>query len=517
MKLKNKSLIKPTIQVTFFTFIGILVSLANQLAVAYFFGASSQRDAYFAAMAIPTYIAAILSGSVCIMFLPKYVDVLNNEGEQSAKYFLSNTFGFSVILTLLIVILFTVFAKTVLSFTAPGFDGIEQEFTKKILIILLPTLIFQIGASLISSVLQVNHKFLIPVIAPLFGAVISLGIVLLFSAQIGIASLAFGTLAGSVVVMGISYFTLKKIKLPLGFKLNLKDSNLLALIVIAMPLFLGGVFYRLMPVFERMIASNLQQGSISYLGYSNQFLAILATITTSGIATTVFPRMAKAYSENDINALRDSFLMAMTTILVIVLPVAIIFYVFGIPVIQILLERGAFTHDITIAVYSTFVILLGAFIFQSLGNIVMRILYLSKMTVMATIIAFIEIVSYLFCGLLLTKYYSYKGLAIAQSFSTGLTILFSLLIINKRLFKIDLSFMKIFSKIIFSNLVLLIFFSLVNFLWRDINSIYAITLKTFAGIALLYYLLLILKVQEVLQIKYIINLKINNFINNINN
>jgi peptidoglycan biosynthesis protein MviN/MurJ (putative lipid II flippase) len=136
---------------------------------------------------------------------------------------------------------------------------------------------------------------------------------------------------------------------------------------------------------------------------------------------------------------------------------------------------------------------------------------------MATIIAFIEIVSYLFCGLLLSKYYSYKGLAIAQSFSTGLTILFSLIIINRRLFKIDLSFIKIFSKIIFSNLVLLVFFSLLNVLWIDINSVYAITLKTFAGLALLYYLLLTLKVQEVLQIKYIINLKINNIINHINN
>jgi len=313
--------------------------------------------------------------------------------------------------------------------------------------------------------------------------------------------------------MVILFFSLKTTKLKLHLKFNFRDPNLIALIGVAIPLFVGGVFYRLMPVFERMIASDLPQGSISYLGYSNQFLGIFATITTSGIATTVFPRMAQAFSENDLNSLKNSFLMAMTTILVIVFPVAIIFFVFGIPIIQILLERGAFTHDITIAVYSTFVILLGAFIFQSLGSIVMRVLYLSKLTVIATIIGFIEIASYLFSGLWLCKFYSFKGLAIAQSFSTGLTFLISMLIIDKRLFNIYLPFRKTFLKITFSNLILLLFFSALNIFWSDVTSIYAITLKICTGLVIMYYILLALKVKEVLQIKNIINIKIANIIN----
>lgn len=511
--MKNKSLLKPTVQVTFFSIIGILVSFANQLAVAYFFGASPQRDDYFAAMAIPTYLSAIFSGSICMIFLPKYVDVLQNEGEQRAKEFLGNTIGFSILLTVFVVILFTIFAEPILSVTAPGFDDINQEFTKKLLIILLPTLIFQLAASLLSSVLQVKHKFLIPAIAPIFGAIVSLVIVLSLSSRIGISSLAFGTLVGSIIVLVVTYFSLNKINLGITLKFNFKDRNLIALIVIAIPLFLGGIIYRLMPVFERMIASTLPQGSISYLGYSNQFLILLASITTSGIATTVFPRMSKAFSENDINSLKNSFLMALTSILLVVIPIAIIFFVFGIPIIQVLLERGAFTHDITIAVYSTFVILLGAFIFQSLGTIVMRVLYLSKRTILATSIAFIEVASYLFGGLWLCNYYSYKGLAIAQSFSTGLTILLSLIFINKLLFKIDSSFLKSLIKIILSNFAFLLFLSFVNVIWSDFDNIGAIILKICIGLALLYYLLLVLKVQEIIQLKNKFDIKIKNIIN----
>lgn len=509
----EKSLLKPTIQVTFFSIIGILVSFANQLAVAYFFGASQQRDAYFAAMAIPTYLSAIFSGSICMIFLPKYVDVLQNEGEQRGNEFLGTTLGFSIILILVVVILLMVFAEPILSVTAPGFDKNSLEFTKKLLIILLPTVIFQIAASLLSSIHQVNHRFLIPAIAPILGAIISLVIVLLLSSRIGISSLAFGTLVSSVIVIIVIFFSLNRINFGLILKFDFKDRNLIALIVVAMPLFFGGIIYRLMPVFERMIASTLPQGSISYLGYANQFLAILATITTSGIATTIFPRMSKAYSENDFNSLKNSFLMALKSILLVVIPVAIIFLVFGVQIIKVLLERGAFTHDITIAVYSTFTILIGAFIFQSLGNIVMRVLYLSKRTVLATSIAVIEIASYLFGGLWLCNYYSYKGLAIAQSFSTGLTILLSLIFINKLLFKIDSCFYKSLIKIILSNFAFLLFLSFVNVIWSDFDNIGTVILKICIGLALLYYLLLVLKVQEIIQLKNKVDIKIKNIIN----
>jgi len=360
--------------------------------------------------------------------------------------------------------------------------------------------------------LQVNHKFILPAIISISGVVISLVIVLLLNSKIGINSLALGTLVGSSVVFLVTYFALNKLKIRLILKFDIKDRNLIDLFVVAMPLLIGGIIYRLMPVFERMIASTLPQGSISYLGYANQLLAILATIISSGIATTFFPQMSRAFSENDMSLLKSSFSTAMTSILLVVIPISVIFYVFGIPIIQILLERGAFTHDITIAVYSTFIFLIGAFIFQSVGTIVMRILYLSKKTIWASSIALIEIITYLFGGLLLCNYYSYKGLAIAQSFSTGITVIFSMFIINKLVFKMDVSFFKTFIIIVLSNISFLLFLMLINVIWSGTDNIIAVILKIILGLSILFYLLLILKVQEIIKLRNIIELKIKSII-----
>ena len=511
--MKNKSLLKPTIQVTFFSFVGILFSFANQLAVAYFFGASPERDAYFAAMAIPTYLSAIFSGSVCMIFLPKYVDVLQKEGQERATRFLGNTLGFSALITFAIVFLITVFAAPVLSVSAPGFDSVKLELTKKILIILLPTFIFQMASSLLGSVLQVNHKFIIPSVAPIFGAMVSLVLVLILSKVIGIKSLAFGTLVSSIVVLVVICYSLHKLNFGIRLRFNFSDEDLKSLMLISMPLFFGGIVYRLSPVFERMIGSRLPQGSISYLGYANQFLAIIATITTSGIATTIFPRMSKDYSENNINSLRSSFIMAIGSILIVVLPIAIVFYMFGVRIVQLLFERGAFTHDVTLAVYSTFVILLGALVFQSLGNIIMRILYLSKKTVFATIIATTEIAVYLFGAMWLCRYYTYKGLAFAQSFSTGITFLLAMIVINSQIFKFGPAFFKSIAKVLVSNLILFLFLFLANQIWNDLHGLLSIVIKTSAGFTLMYYVLIKLKVQEILHFKNIITTKIGEFFN----
>jgi putative peptidoglycan lipid II flippase len=514
MTVNKKGLLKHTFVITVCSIVGIVFSFVLQLVIAYYFGASSQRDAYFAATAIPTYLSAIFSGSIGMIFLPKYVDVLQNEGEKKAMEFLGNTLGLTFLLTTIIVILFTVFAEPILAITAPGFDSSNQEFTKKLLIILLPTFVFQIGATLLSSILQVNHKFLLPAIAPILGVIASLIVVILLSSQIGIVSLAFGTLISSIITVLMIYSSLYKLKFNIKLKFNFNNQNVIALIVVAMPLFIGGIIFRLMPIFERMIASTLPQGSISYLGYANQLLAILATIISSGIATTFFPKMSQAFSENDMNLLKRSFGMAMTSILIVVLPVSIIFYIFGIPILHFLLERGAFTHDITLAVYSTFVFLLGAFIFQSLGNIVMRILYLSKKTIWASSIAFIEIVSYLFGGLWLCNYYSYNGLAIAQSFSTGLTILLSLIVINRLIFKIETLFYRTFFKIILSNLFFLLFLLFINYIWHNIDNILIVILKITIGLVLLNYVLFTLKVEEIVTLKNIIQVKIKSIIKN---
>src|ERR1035437_2396077 len=79
------------ILITFFSFLGITISFCSQLIIGYYFGATAERDAYFVAITIPTYLSAIFIGSVGIIFLPKIVSILNNKPSESIN-FLSSIF-----------------------------------------------------------------------------------------------------------------------------------------------------------------------------------------------------------------------------------------------------------------------------------------------------------------------------------------------------------------------------------------------------------------------------------------
>jgi len=87
MTLQNKGLLKPTIQITALSFAGIGLNFFTQLIIAYYFGTTIERDAYFSAIVIPTYLATILTGSIGSIFIPKLIELKNNYPQKETRDF----------------------------------------------------------------------------------------------------------------------------------------------------------------------------------------------------------------------------------------------------------------------------------------------------------------------------------------------------------------------------------------------------------------------------------------------
>jgi putative peptidoglycan lipid II flippase len=415
-------IIKHTIQVTFFSFFGVLVGFASQLVIAYYFGATTQRDAYFAAMTIPTYISAIFVSSLGFVFMPFFIKTKIERNTEETWKFASNTINLSFLFLFSVSMLGVIFSKQILRITAPGFTGGQLAYTSELLSILFPTIIFQCLASIISSTYQAEHKFLLPAAVPIISAIFALLFVIFFSNAIGIRSLAYGTLGGSIFSFLCLFFGIIRNR-KYSLRLNLKNPEFTKLLKVALPLFLGGIIYKSTDVFEKMIASGLPAGSISYLGYANQIMFVLSGVSSSGIATTIFPIMSTAWSENNLRKVRSYFSRGIITILLITIPLSVIFIMFGVPILQTILERGAFNHQTTIAVSRAFSILTLAFICNSLGNITGKIFYFSQKTKLAAALGVLGTLFYVGPALLLAHYYSYLGIAIASSGSTLLNVL----------------------------------------------------------------------------------------------
>ena len=426
----QRGLLKPTLQITFFSVLGVLVSFATQIIVAAKFGTTMERDAYFAAVVVPGYISAVLLGSLTLTFVPIFIEYETKKSKAEAWMVASIFINLTFLVLFAISCIGFIFARQLISVTAPGFKGEDLSLTAALLRIILPTIIFGGLTNLLSSIYYAEHRFLRPAIIPIINAILMLLFVVLFSDYWGIKSLAFGYLMGTVVSFLIVVPILfKEERYHLSF--DFSNEGVRQVIRVMAPLVLAGLFYRATTVIERMIASTLPTGSISYLGYANRITQILGGVATLGISTTIFPVMARSWAENDLAKVREYFAKGVRIIMLITFPIAMVFVVLRVPIIQVVFERGAFDHKATVAVANVLAILMVALITSGLGNVVGKGFYIAQRTKLLAVLGIAETLAYLCLAYLLSSYFSYIGLAVATSIYFTLGLIVSIFVMKR--------------------------------------------------------------------------------------
>ena len=497
---KNKVLTKSTLQITFLSLISIIFSFVLQMIVAYYFGTEFERDAYFVAIVIPTYISSIFIGSFGVIFLPKVIEVLNKEDKQSLSEFISLSFLLLTLILLLVIFVCIIFSNEIISFFAQGYNSDQIIFTSKLLKIVVPTVVFSVLSSLMGALFQIEHKFIRPALVPIISSVVSVLFVIIFSNKIGILGLAYGFLLGSFISFIFLFPIIKEYNLKV--KINLRNIHITTFLKTVIPLFLTGILFRSTGVIERVIASSLPEGNISYLGYSNQLLMAFLAITVSGISVTSFPVLSKLWTEGKKEEIEMFFAENLRLILLISAPIIISVIVFGDLFVKIIFERGAFTQLSTLAVSEALSWFMGAFLFQGLGAMVMKVFYLSGKTITVSIISIIELCIYFLLSFFLSKYYGFIGLAMALSFSSFIAVFLALFFINKSLIKIKFLLLLLdFSKsIILSGIGVLVVYMGYYYI-LGIESILSLIVCCFFGAVVSFFTGIYLGIKEVLYLK----------------
>ncbi len=429
---------KSTLQLTFFSILGISVNFVIQLALSYYFGTSASRDAYYAAMTIPSYAAILFNGSIGMVLIPFIFK--NNSSSNNSYNISSETINFCFLLLTGIVIVACIFSYPIVRIIVPVSKPELLILTVHLFRILMINSMFIVLNNLLASEFQSRSSYLYPAIIPLITGIISLISVIAFSSTIGISSLAYGTLAGSVLSFIFLLWNLRRKFLYIWQK-SFYSKKLKELLITAVPLFGAGIIFRSTTIFERYFAARLSPGSLSYLGNGNQIILILATLISSGIATITYPLLSRYWTEKKILDFRYTFVQSFEIIILIIFPTITIFTICGKDAIKILFEHGAFTSSDTTALYLTLLGLMGFLLFGSLGNVVSKVLYISNNTKTASLIATFKIVLYVILCIPLSNYYDYVGLAISLSISDAFNIICSMIYINFYVTDIKISYL----------------------------------------------------------------------------
>lgn len=327
------------------TFGGALVGFVLQLLVAYYFGASSDTDAYFMAQSTSDMLSKLLlGGSITAVFLPMFVDrITRNERDEAWRLGL-NIFNLAIVAMGLILILLSLFAAPFVHFIAPGFSPATSALTANLLRVLLPSFLMLFLVDLATSMLYSLRQFRAPAVLRIVAPLASILAVSAFARSIGIYSLAAGVVAGSIVQLVVVYTALHRRGFHYRWVLDIKDPALRHMFYLVYPFFLSVLATQGAGIVYRILVSDLSSGSLSAIKYAEKITQMITIMFLNSVTIVIFPLLSQQASRRDYRDMRETIGNATRLIAFVTVPIIIGVIALRQPLINLVYRRGSFSE-----------------------------------------------------------------------------------------------------------------------------------------------------------------------------
>jgi putative peptidoglycan lipid II flippase len=324
-----------------------VIGYVREAYIAYAFGAGPQTDAYVAGFTIPDWLNYIVAGGTAsITFISIYTRFLAEGKEKDAQK------TFSVIITVMTVVLAIgivlaeIFTPQMTRYFFNGFSPSQITLCVHLTRILLPAQLFFYVGGVVSAVLLSRRLFFLPAFGPLlYNAFIILGGVIL-SRRLGISSLAYGALAGSVV----GPFLINAIgaaRIGTGYRISFDVGNpaFREWVRLSIPLMLGVSLVSADDWILRHFASS-GIGEIARLNYAKRLFAVPMAVLGQAAGQASLPFFAQLFGEKRMREFSGAVSSSIYRMGAASLLVSSLMMVTALPLIDLVYRRGRFQlHD----------------------------------------------------------------------------------------------------------------------------------------------------------------------------
>lgn len=396
----------------------LIAGMASQLVVAWAFGSGVETDAFLTATVIPNYLEWVVLGGLSFVFIPVFVRE-KTAGRDDDAWALAGTL-FLLVGGLLgaIAVAGALTASQMIAITAPGLSANKAELAASMLRVVVMVLPLHGVVDMAVGVQNARGRYFWPAAAPALGSLGNLTVVLLGRGELGSMVLAWGWAVSAILR---ALVVLKPCLGPaLTRLLPLNDPRIREVARLVLPLTIFAIFTHLMPLSQRFLASGLSDGDLSYLGYASKISTIVLSMLGAGIASGLFQEMTKEYETHGTDGLVRAIDYGFRLTLALILPVATLLSVLAIPVVEVLFERGDFSHTATIAVAHVLPLYLLLVVFQVFGNVVIRGFYVVRDTLTSPTVGAVSTLLSILMAMMLSGAIGYTGLAIAEATEAGL-------------------------------------------------------------------------------------------------
>jgi putative peptidoglycan lipid II flippase len=404
-----------------------VLGLVRDRLIASHFGTGADVSAYVAAFRLPELLFTLLvTGAFAVAFIPVLSEHLVKEERDEAWELTSTILNLLVIGSIVVAALLYLFVNPLTYLVAPGFNAEQHHLTVNLTKIMLLTPVMFAISSVLGSVQQALHRFVVFALASAFYNVGIIFGILFLAPNRGIYGVAIGVVIGAGLQAALQILGLLGLGFRYDFKINLRLRNARRVLVLMVPRSIDQGMDQINYLVETIIGSRVGPDALAQYYFANNLKNVPTGLIASAITTATFPRLAATAAKGERQQLFREFAGIFRLILFLTLPSALTAIVLRGYIVRLLFGFGDSTTASTLGWFS------GAIIFQSLFMLVARVYYAMQdtKTPLMTSIAAIALNAGL--SFWLSGMFGVLGLAQAASLSAGFETLALLIILRKR-------------------------------------------------------------------------------------
>ena len=418
--------------------IAAVAAFVREMVQAARFGGGAAVDAYLVAVAVPFLVCTSLVSTLEAAVVPVYISCQADAEERAVRFtraaFLWLLVGGATCSAILLMLV-----RVLLPRQAPGFSPDQVEFVESLAYWTTPSIFFAGLYGLGRSVLNAEHRFTWPALAPAVSAIVMIIVMVAGGPSVGVTSLAIGYTAGMMGAWLTVYVPIIVGRLP-GTTPSLEWRNAdVSAVARATAVLLSGVAaMSAIPLVDRYMASRFPSGVISALAYADRVVQIPMTLVATAVTTATFPLLSRTAARGDLAGLRGTLGLSIRLLAALLVPAAVVLLVSSADIIRVIFERGAFGPNEAELTAVTLRGLAVGLLFMGVLQVLPRAFNAMQLAGFVALSGVLNLGFKVAINLLLVPLLGYSGFALATSFmymATGVTMS---LILRGRLRGIDL-------------------------------------------------------------------------------
>jgi putative peptidoglycan lipid II flippase len=317
-----------------------------------------------------------------------------------------------------------IFARAYFPLLASHFPGPKLELSIRLFWAALPMVMITGIATNCTAVLNTFDRFTLPALAPIVTPVAIVQGALLLGGRLGIWSLVYASLAGSVVHCGLVVWMMHSH----GYRFRLKWHGMTpAMREVAQqygPVLLAGVITSGGLLVDQAMAATFPTGSVSALAYANRFVTVFLLVLAGAVSTAVTPYFSQMIAQHNWAGCRHTLRTWFRITALISVPAALLLIAGSHLIIRITFQHGAFGPSDTDAVAPVLAMYAIQIPFFVCSRVFYRFLVAMRKTNIILYCGIINLLLDIVLNLILMRWFGVAGIALATSLWTASMLFF---------------------------------------------------------------------------------------------